>query len=345
MKSQKIWFRPILLLFFIGTLAFTLFVGTYITGCQKQNENAQLPTIRLGLSRWPGNDIIFYAQEAGLFEKRGLKVDYVFFDVTQDIVRAMLQGNLDCILVPQWDVIQGDPGGETPEILMVVGVSYGSDGLVGRKEIKKMQDLKGKKVSALLGTVNHLILLEAMKLHNLDPKDIEIENLPTDIAIDKIKEGLIDGATMWQPLLSETAEKIEGNILFTTKDVDSMIIDILASRSSYVAQHEEELTKFILTWFDLMHVLENNPNEVFRVVGQKWDQTAESFAQDYAGLKNGDIEINKRMFKSEGRLEEVNRRIDELLEQDQRHSRRIRQDLIINSELVNKAIDTWKPLN
>ena len=257
----------------------------------------------------------------------------------------MLQGNLDCILVPQWDVIQGDPGGETPEILMVVDVSYGSDGLVGRKEIKKMQDLKGKKVSALLGTVNHLILLEAMKLHNLDPKDIEIENLPTDIAIDKIKEGLIDGATMWQPLLSETASKIEGNILFTTKDVDSMIIDILASRSSYVAQHEEELTKFILTWFDLMHVLENNPNEVFRVVGQKWDQTAESFAQDYAGLLKGDIEINKRMFKSEGRLEEVNRRIAELLKQDQRHSRRIRQDLIINSELVNKAIDTWKPLN
>ncbi len=99
----------------------------------------------------------------------------------------------------------------------------------------------------------------------------------------------------------------------------------------------------MLTWFEIMDALENQPEEVFAVVANQLGQNPESFAQDYSGLKKGDIALNQRMFQAEGRLLEAKQQIIDLLTQDQRHSRIIRQDVEINPEAVTAAIEARKP--
>ena len=156
-----------------------------------------------------------------------------------------------------------------------------------------------------------------------------------------MQEGLLDAAVVWEPLLSSTAKNIEGNIVYTTKDVDSLVIDGLATRSETLTNKKEELTRFILTWFDLMEAVENQPNEVFEIVSQKLDQSPESFASDYAGLKKGDIAMNQRMFKPQGRLTQAMKQITEMLREDPRHGRTIREDVEINGDPLTSAIEKW----
>ena len=327
---------------FFGLFLASLFVAIWLNACGIQH-NPQLKTLRVGMNPWPGYDVALYAKEAGLFENRGLDVEFVVFDVAQDSVRAMLQGNLDMTFASLWELMQADSGNDTPEYVMVTNISSGADGIVTQPGIESMKDLQGKRVAAKLGTVSHQILLEALQWQNLQPQDVQIEDIPNELAAELLRDGELDGAVLWEPSLSQTTRQIKGNIVFTTQDVDSMVIDGLVSRSSFVEAHSAELTQFILAWFDLMHLVETQPAVVFEGVGHQLGQSGESFARDYAGLRKGDLALNQRMFAPQGRLQEAQQQMMLWLRKDLRHSRAIREDLVINPEPITAAIEGWKP--
>lgn len=328
--------KPIFLFLFFITIAST----TFIHGCVA-NPNRSLTTLRVGMNNWPGYAIALYAKDRGLFEKRGLNVELVRFNNQQDNIRATLRESLDASFVPLWEAMQVDPGNDRPAYLMAADISYGSDGIVARSEVKSIADLRGKTVGAKLGTVSHLILLEALKSQNLQPQDVEIKDVSNDTAVQLLKDGQIDAAVVWEPVLGQTAQEIQGSIIFTTKDVDSLVIDGLATRASFANEHQAELTQFILAWFDAIHTVETQPDAVFENVAQQLGQTPESFKQDYSGLKKGDIALNQRLF--DGRLQEAKEDIIQLLKADPRHRQVIREDIEINDRPMKAAIQAWKP--
>jgi len=268
-------------------------------------------------------------------------VQLIRFENQQDSTRAMLRGTLDATFVSLWDVVQSDSGSDKPAVLMVTNISHGADGIVAQPAIKSVANLRGKRVGAKLGTVNHLILLEALKLHQIKPEEVKIEDISNEIAVDLMQQGRLDAAVIWQPLLGETAQAIKGNIIFTTQEVESLVIDTLVSRSAITPTKKAELKQFIIAWFDIMSAVETKPNVVFQKVAQNLGQKGEAFAKDYAGLKKGDIAMQKQMFKS-GRLPEAIAQMAELLKSDPRAGRMPRQDVKINTEIVTTAINEWK---
>ncbi|MGI0485114.1 ABC transporter substrate-binding protein [Pantanalinema rosaneae CENA516] len=306
-------------------------------------QSQSLQPLKVGVTTWPGFDIILYAQEAGIFKQRGLEVQLIRFENQQDSARAVLRGSLDASFSSLWDVMQVDPGEDKPEVLLVSNISAGSDGMVARSGIQSIKDLPGKRVGAKLGTVNHLILLEALKLHQIPPEAVTIEDVSNETAVELLRKGKLDAAVVWQPLLGETATAINGKIIFTTAEVDSLVIDTLMSRSSVVKAKSAELVRFMQSWFDVMHAVDTQPTDVYDRVGQALGQTGASFGSDYAGLKKGDIAMQQRMFQSASRLKAAIAQMAQLLQADPRSGRVPREDLEINSALVTSAMATWNP--
>ncbi len=315
-------------------LALTVLFG----GCFQTQE---LETLRVAMNSWPGYSIALYAKEAKLFEKRGIKVDFIHVSNQQDNIRATMRGAYDMSFAPTWEVMQVDASNEKPTIVLVVDISAGSDGIVARSGITSVKDLKGKKIGTKLGTVTHLVLLEALKSNQMQPEDVEIQDVSNERGIELLKAGTLDAAVVWEPSLSQTAKEIGGKVIFTTKDVDSLVIDSLITRSDFLKSHKGEITKFILAWFDAIHAVETEPDKVFESIGKQIKQTKEIAAKDYAGLKKGDILMNQRMFA--GRLLEVTRESAKLLREDSRHSRILRSDVEINAEPLLDAIKDWRP--
>jgi NitT/TauT family transport system substrate-binding protein len=326
-----------------GLIALTLIAllsSLLIKSCTLGGEVALKP-FKVGMNSWPGYAIALYAKEAGLFKKRGLDVEFVRFTNQQDNIRATMRGSQDASFVPLWEVMQVDPAGDKPVVMMVVDISAGSDGIAASSAIKTPKDLRGQKVSTKLGTVTHLILLEALKSNQLKPTDVEIVDASNDRGAELLKKGEVSAAVMWEPLLSNTAKAVGGKVIHTTADVDSIVIDTLASRSSVVNSKQDELVSFIETWFDTIQAVETKPQEVFASVAKQTKQTVEAFTEDYKGLKKGDIAMNNRMFTG-GRLQEASKLTSELLREDPRHGRIIRDDVEINAVPLNKAIANWK---
>ncbi|MBK1987237.1 ABC transporter substrate-binding protein [Sphaerospermopsis aphanizomenoides BCCUSP55] len=304
--------------------------------------NSQLQPLKIGITTWPGFDIVLYAQATNIFNRRGLDVELVRFENQQDSARAVMRGSLDAAFVALWDAVQVDPGDDKPVIVLVTNISSGSDGIVAQAPIKTVKDLKGKLVGAKLGTVNHLILLEALNQHKILPSDVQIEDIANETAAKLMVQKKLDAAVIWQPLLGETAKKAQGNIIYTTKEVDSLVIDTLLTSKRNIQSKKAELIQFLSAWLDVMYAVETRPTEVYATVAQQLNQLPESFASDYNGLKKGDIAMQKRMFQDQSRLQEALEQMNKLLQSDKRAGRLPRQDIEINKELINTAIKEWK---
>ncbi len=329
---------------FLSLFTAALLLTFVINGCTG-GEKQEIKTFKIGYIQRPGFDVALYAQEAGFFAKRGLEVEFIPFKHLPDASQAVLEGSLDAAFAALSEASQLEQSDESPVVVLVTNISYGSDGIVAQKDIQSVKDLKGKKIGCKLKTVNELTLLEALKLYNLNLKDVEIDNILKEIGVQRMKEGSLDAAVTWEPILSNTAKELEGNVIFTTKDVDSLIIDTLITRSSFLSNGQKELTQFILAWFDVMNAIEKEPEKVFATVAAQLGQSPESFAQDFAGLKIGTRAMQKRMFRTGGRLEKAKKAIIQLLKENQQFkTRSIREDIEINAEPLNAALRAWKPL-
>ncbi|MDY6782282.1 MAG: ABC transporter substrate-binding protein [Cyanobacteriota bacterium] len=332
--SAKIPIQPLL-------FAIALLITLTIHACSLELFDST-QTLRVGISRWPGFDIAFYARETALFKKRGLEVELIPFENQQDIVRAVMRDALDAGFIALWDAMQADPSSDDPAFILATNISHGADGIVAQSGIQSLEDLRGKKVGAKLGTVNHLILLEALKHHKIQPSEVQIVDISNEEAARRLRENRLDGAVVWEPLLAETAKAIQGNVVYTTQEIDSLVIDGLVSRSSHIQDKKAALKQFMLAWFDLMHAIETKPTEVFEIVGKQFGQTGEAFASDYAGLKKGDIALNRQMFVG-GALQAAVRDMVQLLRADPRHGRIVRENIDLDAELITTAIQAWRP--
>ena len=326
--------RPVQRWFILG-LILSLVISSCTMGLQQRS------TLKIGINSWPGYAIAYYADATHLFEDRGLNVEFIPFNNQQDNIRATMRGALDASFIPLWEVLQADPGDYQPAFLMVTDISAGSDGIVASSGINTVADLKGKKVGVKLGTVPHLVLLEALQTEQLPPNDVDIVDIPNDISVQQLRAGKLDAAVVWEPDLSKTAEEIGGTVIFTTADVDSLVIDGLASRHEFAKAHKKMFTRFMLAWLEAINAVETNPDEVFELIGQRLGQSKDTFAADYAGLEKGDWTMNQRMFGDE-RLTEAIQQITELLAADPRHNRVIRQDIEIYADPINDAIQLWQ---
>ena len=261
-----------------------------LTSC---SEPLKKHPLKVGFTTWPGFDIIYYAEVKKLFEKNGISVELVKYQDQKLATKALEHLEVDAVMTSVWDAIhiQGD---NSFDIILTTNVSAGADGIVSINKIHSMAELKGKKISAQSNSVNELILIEALQLHNMSIHDVNIVDIINEKALAKIFHNEIEAAVLWEPLLSKTAKKINGNILFTTKEVDSLVVDVLVVNSKSVQTRKKEWEGFLCSWFNIMKDLQKQPQTVFDIVSGKIGDR--SFAKDYKGLHPGDTSINTDMF-------------------------------------------------
>ena len=238
--------------------------------------------------------------------------------------------------------MQTDYSTDKPVVFLVTDISRGADGIVARPPWQSLEELRGKTIGTKLGTVNHLILLEALRLHGMPPESVEIKDISNEIAAQEIRAGKIAGAVLWQPLLEETARAMQGKIIHTTRDTNSLVIDVLATRTEILEKKKLAIQQFCLAWFDTMATLEKNPTSIFTYLAQELQQSPASIKEACGGMQLGSIALNEKMFGTANLLAKALEDMKELLRQDSRYGREYFTPIIIDPNPVNSALEQWK---
>lgn len=185
-------------------------------------------------------------QADGTYEKvTGAKINWQKFDGGADVIAALASGSIDIGYVGS-SPLAAAASRELPfETIFVVGLISEAEALAV-KGVSKPEELAGKKIATPFVSTAHYSLLTALKHWNIDPKSVEILNLrPPEIAAAWTR-GDIDGAYVWDPVLSEI--KKTSTVLATSADVAKWggpTFDAWIVSKKFAEAHPDIVTGFV----------------------------------------------------------------------------------------------------
>jgi NitT/TauT family transport system substrate-binding protein len=255
-------------------------------------------TVTLGFSAWPGWFPWQVAQEQGLFAKNNVEVELKYFDSYTDSLTALSTGNLDANSQTLNDTLSSVSGGAKQTVVLVNDNSTGNDQIIARSGIASVADLKGKTVAVEQGTVDHYLLLLALRMAGLSESDIQLKPLLTDAAAAAFLAGQVDAVGAFAPFTT-TALGLAGSKPITTSgDFPGAIPDHLVFASDFVADHPEQVQAVVQTWYDTLAWIKANPDKAVEIMAKKAGVSAADYKTYDAGTTIFTREQNLAAFES-----------------------------------------------
>lgn len=180
-----------------------------------------------------GNIIIFATKEAGFFVKHGLDAEVVVMQGSGIASRALVAGSVQISPIATPTVISADLAGADMVILAhtMPGVVQS---LMVRPEIKRAEDLKGKKIAVTTyGSLTDFLVRHLMKKKGLNPdRDVALLQVGGDPErLASLRQGGVDGATLSHPAYI-MAQRLGFSVLWDFyKEVDYPWSEIVSRRA------------------------------------------------------------------------------------------------------------------
>jgi taurine transport system substrate-binding protein len=202
---------------------------------------------------------------AGDYEKAlGAKIEWRKFDSGASVIAALASGSIDVGYAGSSPLAAGLTRGAPIEAFIIAGLIGKAEGLVVRNGsgVNEVKDLVGKKVATPFVSTSHYSLLFVLNNAKVDPTKVNILNLqPPEIAA-AFARGDIDGAYVWDPVLTKAKEN--GKVLIDSAQVAKLggpTFVAWITRKDYAASHAKELTAFARVTLDAYAHFRSKPDD------------------------------------------------------------------------------------
>lgn len=260
------------------------------------DTNGETPVVRLGFSAWPGWFPWQVAYDQGIFEQNNVNVDLKWFDGYLESINTLIAEQIDANSQTLGDTVSSIAGGADQVIVLVNDNSTGNDKIIVSEEINTIQDLKGKKVAAEEGTVDHFLLLLGMKEAGLSPEDIEFVPLETGSAAAAFVAGQVDAVAVFAPFTTQALTRPNSKELFSSKDFPGSISDHLVFTRKFVEENPEQVQAMVDSWFATMDYIQANPDQANEIMAQRAGVSVDEYEEYAGGTKLFTIEENLEAF-------------------------------------------------
>ncbi|MEU7908418.1 ABC transporter substrate-binding protein [Actinoplanes sp. NPDC049118] len=272
----------------------------------------QPATVRLGFSAWPGWFPWQVAQDQGLFAKNGVTVDLKYFESYTDSLTALSTGNLDANSQTLNDTLSSVSGGAKQTVVLTNDNSTGNDQIIARPGINSVADLKGRKVAAEQGTVDHYLLLLALRKAGLTEKDVQFTPLLTDAAAAAFLAGKVDAVGVFAPFTTTALGLPGSKAIATSADFPGAIPDHLVFGTGFVEDHPTEVQAMVQTWFDTMAWIKANPAAAIEIMARRGGVTPADYKSYDAGTTIFTRQQNLDAFASGGSAANLDYQADQI---------------------------------
>jgi NitT/TauT family transport system substrate-binding protein len=197
-------------------------------------QTKPLKKIRVGVSAVSmGNIILYVMKEARLYEKYGLDAEVITMNGSGISSKALVSGGIDIAPIATPTVINANLAGADMQILAhtLPGVVHA---LMVKPEIKRVEDLKGKKVAvSSLGSLTDFLVRHIARKKGLNP-DRDVTLIQTGGDADRIvalSSGVVEGAALSHPAYGR-AQKLGFPMLWdSAKEINYPWIEITTRRA------------------------------------------------------------------------------------------------------------------
>ncbi|MEA3394993.1 MAG: aliphatic sulfonate ABC transporter substrate-binding protein [Pseudomonadota bacterium] len=210
-------------------------LGNHVAHAQTAKAPEQL---RIGYQKSAVNLVILKQQS--VLEKRfpATKVSWIEFPAGPQLLEALSVGSLEFGLTGDSPPVFAQAAGKD---LLYVGAEPpkpDSSAILVLKDspVKKLADLKGRKIALQKGSSAHYLLVRAVEKAGLQWSDIQPVYLAPADARAAFERRSVDAWAIWDPYYAATELAIQARVLATGRDLSSNNSFYLASRA-FATQH------------------------------------------------------------------------------------------------------------
>ena len=188
--------------------------------------------------------------------------------------------------------------GETyhPKTVMAIDASIGSDGIVALKNIKSVEDLKGRQIAFPTGLPSHFFLYSVLTQYGLKMSDIKPIVMDADKAGAAFIAKQVEVAVTWEPWLTKAAEMTDGHILIDSGEKSGDIEDVLFMREEVINERSKDILALIKGWYQAVEYVKSNPEEAKSIIGKAFGLSEEEVALLLPKVRYEGKQYNKEAF-------------------------------------------------
>lgn len=291
------------ILIFLATITLTVACSNPASNIQtdtdtQTNQNSEVGSpVKVGFSAWPGWFPWQVASEEKIFEQNNVNVDLTWFDGYLESINTLTAQQIDANSQTLGDTVSSISGGADQVIVLVNDNSTGNDKVIVSEEINTVQDLKGKKVAAEEGTVDHFLLLLGLKEAGLSSEDIEFVPLETGSAAAAFVAGQVDAVAVFAPFTTQALSRPNSKELFSSRDFPGSISDHLVFTRKFVEDNPEQVQALVNSWFATLDYIKENPDRANEIMAKRAGVSVDEYKEYADGTKLFTIEENLEAFK------------------------------------------------
>lgn len=133
--------------------------------------------------------------------------------------------------------------------------------------IKTVEDLKGKKIAATIGTDMHTFLLRALDDHGLSEQDVEVINLAPGDGATAILTGEVDAWAGLDPHMARVEKEADANLIY--RNVDYNTFGTVNVRQDFAKKYPKYVTKVIDVYEKARQWVIENPEETTAILAKE----------------------------------------------------------------------------
>lgn len=263
-RRRKLASPALYLLFLLLPAAFLL------PGCQgtgttdRQKVRMAYQPIVFGLP-------VFVGKEQKIFEKHGLEVEDKSFTSANDMLNALVAGQVDMVpgspLVPVVSLESQYPGRFRIISHSVMTSDKPFDRILVKSDstIKSAKDLAGKKLALIPGTTASNVVRAYLKKEGVDPQSVSFIQLAPTAQLPALQSGSVDALYAYEPLVTialnqgDTYRAVSGSIY--TSMLEPCPLVVLIVDRNFERQHPDAVKKASEAFGEIFQVMRERPAE------------------------------------------------------------------------------------
>jgi len=267
-------------------------IGTAALGSLAHAEDK--PTVlRIGTTA-PGHLKFILERHSGSVEKEfakdGIKVEFVAFtNGGGEALTALATGAIEVTYTGNNPALRAAAKGAD---VKAVGLSSftknSSTTIIVRKDspIKTLEDLKGKKVAYLPGTVRHSVFSKALKLVNLTTDDVESLNLEFAASGPALLRGDIDAIVESDNSNEKLVESGEARVILDSNKYPEWSAPFIISvNGDYARKYPDIIKRLLKIDIETARWADAHPEETIKIFVDETKTSEKSVRATYAGGK------------------------------------------------------------
>jgi len=265
-----------------------ILVYAFQTESEVTSSDLAIKPLLIKTDPWPPFNILYVAQEKGIFEKNGVEVELDIQDYGAKSMAIYSKENFDGIMHAYTDLFSMNAIYDPSSVVYAVDFSIEGDFIISN--VDSIEELKGKRVGVIeMYGFSYFFILKALQSAGLDENDVEIITVPIDDMLASIKSGEIDAGHSWN-----TPDSLDPDVqvIAYAGDYSGIITDVISFKNSSIEKNPRAIEALVRSYAEVIEYCKINESECARIISEEIGWSEEEVLLNFDSVQMLTLEDN-----------------------------------------------------